>query len=233
MNPKKINRTYGNQNNIQDNTTNLETIEILSEIDTQNPEEGTPKVTTPTVGEIKDLTSFESNINTTAQFYKDAQDRKEEESKIKSDAGKIIGEIARINEVSYTHAAYALMDIYQKGGHLKNVQNRTSYVNGMAFSKQIINQAMIRLNIKHTHRAIARSIRDSILDSSKVRDIPGNLFPLYRNYLLLKDLKLDDITLQEHSYYCTDFQIDNPKTPLEVAKFLTTRSRIRNTSKKS
>lgn len=181
---------------------------------------------------ITDLNSFKDNIETTAPKYKDLADKKEELAINRETTERVIKEVSRQQEITFTQALYAACDIYQKGGHLKNVVNRTTYINGLTITKQNITQAAIRLGVKISHRMMARSIRDIILNSSRARQIPGNLFAQYRLYLITKGITLDDATTEEHSYYCTDFHIDNPSAPAEVAKFLITRTRTRNAAKK-
>jgi hypothetical protein len=182
--------------------------------------------------EINDFNTFNEKMPLTAHIYKSQTDKKEEQEQNLLTAERITLELARQQQIKFTHAAFAISDLYQKGAHLKNVQNRTTFINGLAITKQNITQAMIRINSRITHRAVARALRDIILQASRLRQVPGNLFAQYKTYLLTKEIVFDEATLEEHSYYCTDFHIDNPNTPLEVARFLNTRARTRNTSKK-
>lgn len=181
--------------------------------------------------EIKNLQDLQDRIPKIAHIYKANIDKAQENEQNKLAAERVITEVARMFNLPWQEAAFGMADLYQKGAHLKNVQNRSTYINGKTLTKANINQAMIMTQTKVTHRSLARAIRDTIYLSSKARNVPGNLFSQYKAYLLIHNIKLDEITLEEHSYYCTDFQIDNPNIPLEVARFLTTRTRTRNTSK--
>jgi hypothetical protein len=177
------------------------------------------------------LKEFNDTIYTTASLYKSAADEKEDRERNQEIGERVIGELARQQNIQYSMAAHAVAELYQKGAHLKNVQNRTVNINGLIITKQYINQAIIRIGAKITHRAMARAIRDTIYHSAKARDIPGHLFPLYKTHIITKGIILDPHILQEHSYYCTDFNIDNPNAPSEVIKFMTTRARNRSNKK--
>lgn len=181
---------------------------------------------------INNLEQLQNKINEIGHIYKTNLDKDQEDIINKAAAEKIISEVARILNLTWIEAAMGITDLYQKGAHLKNVQNRTTYINNKMITKSNINQAMSLTQTKVTHRAIARALKESIQLAAQARNIPGNLFTQYKSYLLIQNIKLDEKTLEEHSYFCTDFQIDNPDTPLEVARFLTTRTRMKNTSKK-
>lgn len=181
--------------------------------------------------EIDSLNKFKEAIPLTSKKYKPEVDKKEELQNNIQISERIIVELARQQEISFTQAVYGISDLYQKGAHLKNVQNRSTFINGMQLTKQNITQAMIRIGARITHRAMAKSMRDIIYQASKARDIPGNLFSQYKIYLISQNISLDPNIIQEHSYYCSDYHIDNPNTPMEVSRFLNIRTRSKNMQK--
>lgn len=178
------------------------------------------------------LESFKNNIETTSEKFLPQRSKDEENKANAIEAEKLIREVARQQELTFTAAGYAVSDLYQKGAHLKTVANRSTFVNGIQVTKQNLNQAMIRLNIKATHRSLARSIRDAILLSSIARDIPGHLAKQFKEHVAINGIQLDEATIAKYSYYCTDFHIDNPEAPSEVTKFLLTRTRTKKHNSK-
>lgn len=184
--------------------------------------------------DIKNFDSLKGKISETATYYKGGLDKTEDLKIKKHKTEQVVIELSRQQCIKFPDAAVAIADIYQKGGHLKNVQNRSTIINGLTITKNNINQALLRLGYRDiTHRDMARSIREEIHAISKARDIPGHLFAQYREHLITRNINLDPKDLSEHSYYCTDFHIDNPDTPNEVSRFLITRNRTKTPTPKS
>lgn len=204
--------------NIIEETTNSK---ILTNIEQEN--------TKINIKEIIDLQKFEETIELTAPINKPQMQAKEEDNINLQSAQRIIEYVAKIKQTDFVKATYAIADIFQKGGYLKTVQNRATEINGITFTKLEIIQAATYLKINTTLRALARALKHIILKSSRKRNIPGHLFQQYKQYLIARDIKLNEQALMEHSYYCVDFQINNPSIPNEVYRFLTNRTRNRNT----
>jgi len=174
---------------------------------------------------IIEFENFRNEITQQPEKYKTQTDKNEEQKVNFREAIMIVDEHARMNEIHRNSSFVIIAELYQKGSHLKNVSNRAIYFNGLQYTKQGITQAMTRKNSKLTHRTMARALREIILLSSQMRNIAGHLFPQYKKHLIINGISLDPETLSQHSYYCTDFQIDNNKLPMEVAKFLANRTR--------
>ncbi|MGI9214710.1 MAG: hypothetical protein ACR2HS_03375 [Gammaproteobacteria bacterium] len=177
------------------------------------------------------LQEFKKTIIETASQYKSQVNRDKEQIINQQITEKVIQEVGRILNMPFELTCYLISELYQKGSHLRTVQNRTVYINGRQLQKTDVTTAIISLKVKITHRTIAKSLRDIIYESSRARDIPGHLFPLFKSYLLAENKVLYPNQLRELSYYCTDFHKDNPNTPIHVARFLELRSR--NKTKKT
>lgn len=208
---------------------------IISEQNNNNEYDGfikqhrTSKITNM---EKMDIEKFDQNISITANKYQSQENKKEENENKLQEVDILINEVKRVVEVDYETAAYGFCDLCQKGGYLKTVQNRITLINGVTISKTIINNALMRKNIKSSLRVLARAFRDTILKSSRARQVPGHLFPQYKQYLIQINRYLDEETLMEHSFYCTDFQIGNSTMPNEVARFHNQRTIYRNVKKR-
>jgi len=139
----------------------------------------------------------------------------------------LIERFATEKKVDFFTALVGVSELYQKGSHLGCVEDRQVNIDGTIFTKKDLNNLIKTLEISLTHRCIARSMKEIILVCSRKRNIPGHLYKQYKKYLTLNEIKLTEETLVEHSYYCSDFQLNSPTIPKEVFLFLVNRTRAR------
>lgn len=187
------------------------------------------------------VSNFQKNIRNTAQNYKPSTTKQENITISQENFNKIVIELMRMKKCDYNTAAYGLCDLFQSGAHLRGVQNRDTMINGILISKQDIIQAMKVIKLAGPNdkaislRSLARAMREVIHDSSRARDIPGHLAKNYKEYLILENkwgTEINENMYNDHSYYCADFQFDNPYTPLEVRKYMIFRARKDNSPRK-
>lgn len=173
------------------------------------------------------LDYFDQNFEFISNSYFSSMISENEENIIREKANEIIQRYSIIEGISYNHAVFGICSLFQSGAHMKSILNRTTIIQNVEFTKKTLLFASEQVGNKYTLRAIARSMRNTIVLVSYKYDIPGHLYRKFRLENSDECVLSTEEDLKIYSVYCTDFNSDNPFAPLIIRKFLSKREKLK------
>lgn len=176
---------------------------------------------------IDSIDKIEANFDFIVTKYDLTRESILDETDIKDSINKIICRFATLQNASFDHAFLGMCALFQVGSYLRSVTNRKITVGGIEFTKRNLVIAAEQTKNIYTFRSLARYLKDHIARVSMFYSIPGHLYAKFKiDYPTLISENSQE-TNKLFSAYCTDFQIENPKTPLKIREFLASRERAR------
>jgi len=174
------------------------------------------------------LTNFDSSFDKISSIYSITQENPDQDEQLKQKTVLTIAKYAAIAEIPIDFAIIGISALLQSGAYLKNVPNRRIKINNHEFTKKNLVFAAEQAENKYTLRAVARFLRSTIAKVSYTYSIPGHLYARFKIENANLIASNDPETNRKIATYCTDFQIENPDTPLIVRAYLANREKNRS-----
>lgn len=173
------------------------------------------------------IDNFDKNFEYIKEAYTLTTENIEDETEIRKIANELIHKYSKIDNITFEFAAIGICALMQSGAYLKSVPNRKITINNHEFTKKTLITASDLINNKYTLRSIARNLRKTIAKVAYEYNIVGHLYARYKienaNSIANNDTEIN----KKIAIYCTDFQIENPDTPIVIREYLANREKNR------
>jgi hypothetical protein len=173
------------------------------------------------------IDNFDKNFEYIKEAYTLTTENIEDETEIRKTANELIHKYSKIDNITFEFAAIGICALMQSGAYLKSVPNRKININNHEFTKKTLITASDLINNKYTLRSIARNLRKTIAKVAYEYNIVGHLYARYKienpNTIANNDTEIN----KKIAIYCTDFQIENPDTPIAIREYLANREKNR------